>query len=282
MRLLLLTVFATLAAGPAFAQTTCEAYAKPIVEGWLNKTPIKSPGDLTLEQGTCTQAAVVDALSKTQGKVIGYKAGLTSKGAQQQLGVPHPLLGTLLSKMMVPDGATVPVTFGFRPLYEADLLVTVRDDGVNQARTPIEVAQHLSTLQPFIELPDLMLAEGEPMTAPVLLAINASARLGVVGAPVPVRATPDFVDALAAMQVVVLVNGNELGRAPGRLILDHPLNAVVFIAEELQRRGSKLKPGDLLSLGSFSRLAPPAAGQTITVRYDGLPTGPMTVSVAFK
>jgi 2-keto-4-pentenoate hydratase len=285
MRLMLPLLFVALASGPAFAQRQCGPvdHAKPLAAAWLNKTAAKSPGKaLTMEEGVCTQANLVAALTKTQGKVIGYKAGLTSKTAQDQLGVPNPVFGFLLSKMILPDGSTVPADFGPRPLFEADMLVTVRDDGINQARTVTDVVKHLSTLQPFIELPDLVLAQGEPMTGPVIVAINVGARLGVVGDPVPVLTTPEFVNALADMQVTLTADGAEISKAPGKAILGHPLNAVLFISDEVQRRGGRLKAGDILSLGSFSRLTPPKSGQKVVARYEGLPTGPMSVSVAFK
>lgn len=285
MRLLPVLLLSAFVASPALAQTKCGAtpHAKPLADAWMSKTAAKSPGkDLTMDQGVCTQAAVVNALAKSQGKVIGYKAGLTSKGAQDQLGVPNPVLGVLLSKMILPNNSTVPANFGPRPLFEADMLVTVKDDGINQARTVTEVVKHISTLQPFIELPDLVLAQGEPMTGPVIVAINVGARLGVVGDPVPVLTTPEFVNALADMQVTLTADGAEVSKAPGKTILGHPLNAVLFIVDEVQRRGGKLKAGDILSLGSFSRLTPPKAGQKVVATYEGLPTGPMTVQVAFK
>jgi 2-keto-4-pentenoate hydratase len=47
------------------------------------------------------------------------------------------------------------------------------------------------------------------------------------------------------------------------------------------RAGEKLKPGDLLSLGSL-KAVPPQAGQTITVRYEGLPAGPIKASIHFR
>jgi 2-keto-4-pentenoate hydratase len=285
MRLLPLILLAALVSGPAFAQAKCgpTPHAKPLAEAWLSKTAAKSPGkDLTMDGAVCTQAALVNALAKTQGKPIGYKAGLTSAAAQQQFSVSTPVLGVLLAKMMLPDGATVPADFAARPVIEADMLATVRDDGINDARTVTDVVKHISTIQPFIELPDLVLAPGEALTGPVIVAINVGARAGVVGAPVPVLATPDFVNALAEMQVTMTADGAEIAKAPGKAILGHPLNAVLFIAEEVQRRGGRLKPGDLLSLGSFGRPVPPKPGQKVVVRYDGLPTGPMTVQVAFK
>lgn len=282
---LLAAIVAILVAGPALAQSPCGPadHAAALADAWIKRQAAKSPGEaLTMQEAVCTQANLVQRLSKSQGKIIGYKAGLTSPAAQQQLGVAMPVMGVLLAKMMLPDGATVPADFGPRPMFEADMLVTVKDDGINQARTVTEVAKHISTLQPFIELPDLVLAPGEKMTAPVVVAINIGARSGVVGTPVPMLPTSDFVNALATMQVTLTADGTEISKAPGKAILGHPLNAVLFIAEEVQRRGGKLKAGDILSLGSFSRLTPPKPGQKVVARYEGLPTGPMTVSVSFK
>jgi 2-keto-4-pentenoate hydratase len=76
-------------------------------------------------------------------------------------------------------------------------------------------------------------------------------------------------------------DGKELGRAPGAAILGHPLNAVVWLAEDLAKSGGRLRAGDILSLGSFTAPMPPKAGTTVTVTYEGLPGNP-SVSVRFK
>jgi 2-oxo-hept-3-ene-1,7-dioate hydratase len=259
-------------------------HAAAIADAYLKRQPAKSPGaSLAMTEAICTQARLVEILSRTLGGAIGYKVGLTSQAAQQQFGVSSPLTGVLLAKMLLPDGARVKADFAARPIFEADLLVTVRDDGINAAKTPLEAAAHLSDLIPFIELPDLVVAQGEPLTAPVIVAINVGARAGIVGTKVPMQANAEFVEALASMQVsIVDQTGAELGRAPGAAILGHPLNAVIFLAADLASRGQRLRAGDVISLGSFGRALPPKSGQTVTVRYDGVPVGPLSVSVTFE
>ncbi|MDE2415348.1 MAG: fumarylacetoacetate hydrolase, partial [Comamonadaceae bacterium] len=64
-------------------------------------------------------------------------------------------------------------------------------------------------------------------------------------------------------------------------ILGQPLNAVVWIAEALQKENITLQPGDVISLGSFSPLLPPRAGLGVTATYLGLP-GAQPVQVHFK
>jgi 2-keto-4-pentenoate hydratase len=130
-------------------------------------------------------------------------------------------------------------------------------------------------------LPDVIVSTNRPLTGALLTAVNVGARLGVLGERVPVKATPEFVRALAEMTVTVTdQTGAELGRAQGKLILDQPLNAVLWLREELRRRGQQLKAGDVISLGSLKALPPPP-GQVITVRYEGLPGGPIKASVRF-
>ena len=75
--------------------------------------------------------------------------------------------------------------------------------------------------------------------------------------------------------------GADLDTGFGRDVLEHPLNAVVWLAQNLQEQGLSLKKGDLVSVGSFSKLMPPKAGQKIEVQYQGLPDNP-TVGMSFR
>jgi 2-keto-4-pentenoate hydratase len=120
------------------------------------------------------------------------------------------------------------------------------------------------------------------ITGPSLVYANVAARLGVLGKPINVKATPAFVDALAGMTVrLVDQDGKELETAKGSAILDNPLNVVLWLVKDLSATGIALKKGDLLSLGSFSRLLPPKPGSSVKLTYEGLPGNP-TVSVRFK
>jgi 2-keto-4-pentenoate hydratase len=121
------------------------------------------------------------------------------------------------------------------------------------------------------------------MDAAMLTAANVGARLGVLGQRTPVKANRKFADALAAMRISLSdETGEVLGKAQGLVILDHPLNAVLWLVEELNQAGITLKPGDMLSLGSVMMMTPAPVGKAITVRYEGLPGDPIKVSVRFK
>jgi 2-keto-4-pentenoate hydratase len=139
---------------------------------------------------------------------------------------------------------------------------------------------------PFIELPDLLVQAPPKLNGAGVGAINVGARLGVAGAPlaVPLMRAERYamLDALAAMQVKITDGqGAQVAQGKGSDILEHPLNAVVWLAQALAQEGIAMQPGDLISLGSFSPLLPPKAGLSVTVSYEGLP-GAKPVSVSFK
>lgn len=236
--------------------------------------------DMSMEEAARIRDGLVAELSASHGRVVGYKAGLTNPVVQKRFGTNSPVRGVLLEKMLLDDGAEVPAKFGVIPIFEADLVVVVGDEGINQAKTPADVLKHLASIRPFIELPDMVTAKEQPLTGAVITSFNVGARLGVLGKPIAPDAA--MADALAKMTVILRdQDGKELGRAPGAAILGHPLNAVVWLAEDLAKSGGRLRAGDVLSLGSFTAPMPPKAGMAVTVTYDGLPGNP-TVSVRFK
>ena len=274
---------------PAFvdARAACpsdeavEKLALGIVE---NRPGEPLSGMASLSDGQCAQDKLVALLAKQFGRPVGYKVGLTNAAAQQRFGVPHPVTGTIYeATLRHRDGAEVPARFAAVPAVEADLLVRVRDEGINAARTPEEVLRHIDQVIPFIELPDLVMPPPK-LDGPNLLAINVGARLGVSGEPIPVRAdAAGLAAALASMTVTMADDtGKELAKAPGTALLGHPLNVLPWLAQDLAKHGKKLQAGDIVSLGGFSPALPVEAGRRYTVRYEGLAPQPVSVSVQVR
>lgn len=262
---------------PAAAQAACpeasvvDVLAADILAG----TPATSiMQGAPMDDALCAQDMLVERLSAQLGAPVGYKAGLTSAAVQERFGVSAPVRGVLLEGMMREDGATVPAAFGARPIFEADLILVVGDAAINDAATPEEVLAALSEIRPFIELADLVVADGQPMGGAVITAINVGARMGVMGDAIP--AADVTVEGLASMTVRLEAGGETVSEAPGAAVLGNPLNAVLFLTGD----GVRLAPGDLVSVGSMGPPAPPVSGTTATATYLGLPGDP-SVSVSF-
>lgn len=273
---------AAVASLPATAACPTDAQVDAYVADFAQRRP--SPGfgnDISYEDAECAKRKLGPKLRVVLGDPVGYKAGLTNPALQKRFGISGPKWGYMYDRNLVDIIAQLPHDFGARPLYEADLIVEVKDGGLADAKTPLEALAHLESVVPFIELPDLML-EGD-FSGANFVATNIAFRGGVLGMELPVQRTQAFADALATMSVVMVdeADGNkELGRAQGSALMEHPLNVAIWLAKELKKEGIVLKQGDLLSLGGFFPPQPTRPGMKIRMTYVGLPGDP-SVTVEF-
>jgi 2-keto-4-pentenoate hydratase len=272
--------FALASSIAAHAACLSDAQVQALHAAYMARQPAANPVDLTPADGECSRAKLLQRLEQQFGPPIGYKAGLTNPAVQKRFNADAPVWGALYAGMVLPEGLPMDANFGARPLFEADLLLRVSSAAINQAKTIDDVLAHVDQVIPFIELADLVVQAPPQLNGAAIAAINVGARLGVGGTPVAVRRTPEFAAALRDMTVVVQVDGVEADRGKGSDTLGHPLNAALWLVQDLQRHGIALKPGQLLSLGSFSKLLPAKAGQKVSVRYEGL--GDMEVGLVFR
>ncbi len=258
--------------------------ASHITKSYLNKKPAKVP-TLTTEEAIKVQDEFVDELSKTLGPVVGYKAAFTSAQAREHFNVDEPVLGILLKKMLRREGGWIGTDYATRPVYEADLIVRVSDDKINFAQNAIEVLSSIDVIFTFLELPDLVYSEGSKLNGPALIAINAGARMGVIGPGIKISSVShDIYKRLGDMTVKVYNEKAELISAgKGSDLMGNPLNVVLWIRDELRSRGRRLKKGDMLSLGSLTRPMTAKPGSAVLVVYEGLhPTELMNISLVFR
>jgi 2-keto-4-pentenoate hydratase len=232
-------------------------------------TPFAS---LSPADGRCVQEKLVAIFAQPLGDVVGFKLGLTNPAIQQRFGIDHPIRGTMFhATLRATSGAEIEARFAAMPVLEADMLMRIGMGGVETALNDhAALIRHVDQVIPFIELPDLVYAPEYRPSLGDLIAVNVGARLGVVGKPIAVSHSPDFIAALGRMSVSLHQDGREVSRAPGAAILGHPLNALAWIARDLARDGRPLRAGDIISLGSFSPPQPVAAGQAWAARYEGL------------
>jgi 2-keto-4-pentenoate hydratase len=285
-RWLAVALSASLLLQTAVASCLSDAQVSEMAQRMADAKPAANIEGLTDDEGACTRNKLTKILATRQGKLVGYKAGLTHAATQRLFDTDRPVWGKLYENMMLANGATVPAQFAARPVFESDLLVRVSSERINQARTPEDVLAAIDQVLPFIELPDGVVQDPLTLNGAGVSAINVGARLGVVGEPIatPAGATERRALLLALRDMSVMVSdgsGTALNVAQGRAILGHPLNAVVWLAQALAEEGLAMKPGDLISLGAFSPQMPPQPGQQIRVTYIGLP-GAMPVQVNFN
>jgi 2-keto-4-pentenoate hydratase len=84
------------------------------------------------------------------------------------------------------------------------------------------------------------------MNGPSLIAINVAARYGVVGKPISLAASTEWMDRLKKFTVQQFdEKGAVFSEGKGDALLQDPLNVVLRIKDSLAAEGKKLKKGDL-------------------------------------
>ena len=232
----------------------------------------------TVEQGLALQREFV-ALRGEYAHVAGYKVALTQAVAQRSYGLAGPVVGVLFDDMLLSDGAIVNANAGRRLGYEADLLVRISDEAVNDATTLVELLPHINSVIAFLELPDLLVRQ-RVLSSGRFLATNAGARLGVLGSEIEVPEDDlAFLDRMVSVSVVVKDGeGRVLDHAVGAPGGRNPLESLLFVIERLREQGQRLQAGEVVSLGSFTTPRPVGELREIHVSYQGLDDFSMAVS----
>lgn len=263
----------------------CRALGRSVAEHWLARTPLPLIDTaLTLEQAECARSEFLSCLQPLLGAPLGYKVAAVTPPAQRDLGIHEPLGGVYLAGMFrMLDGhdAVVPAAYGTRPIVEAKLVVTVRDEGINDARTPAEVAQHIAYVLPSIELGDSLVQPSQKLTGAILTLYNVGARAMLNGPPIAF----DTMSPADALRELVVTTRDGTGRIleveRGTSIMGEPLHAVLWIIHDQNARGVRLRAGDRLGLGALSRVRP-APGLIFDTTWEGLQKEPLKLSVRFE
>ena len=241
----------------SYAECLSDEKIKEIIEG-APSTPITGiSGDISLEDAYCSQKKYINILKSLNGKPIGYKVGFTGKSTQERFKIKTPATAILFEHMFIKNGSSIDKNFGHRTLIEPDLMMIVKDSGIMNATNAIEASKHISSIHPYMELPALQIAKGEPITGAVIVAINMVATKMVMGPGILMQSNPEFIESLANMQTVFQDEmGTIIQKSPGSTLMGNPMNVVLWLIEEFNRKGITLKAGDRLSLGSVGKLFP--------------------------
>ena len=202
--------------------------------------------------------------------ITGYKVALAGSSAQAMFGLNSAVVGALFSDTVMKSPQRIDSSKFRRLAFEADLLAVVKSVDINQAVSVETVAENISHIMAFIELPLLSVAPG-PFAGPDFIKSNAAVKWGVSGAVLSASSNKAFINSLATMTVESFnAQGELLSSNRGSVIMGHPYNAVLFLLRELKSQNRSLKAGDIISLGSFSKPTLVGSMEQLTVIYSGI------------
>jgi 2-keto-4-pentenoate hydratase len=222
------------------------------------------PG-LTTEQAYAIQSAWLEI--KRQGNVhlVGHKIGLTSLAMQQQLGVDQPDYGFLLNTMVVPSGSALSYSDFIAPRIEPEIGFWLAKDIRGPGVTAEAVLDATRGVCAALELVDSRIANWRIKLVDTI-ADNASSSRVIISEHV---VAPGELD-LAAEQVSLSRNGENVGSGNGAAVLGHPAEAVAWLANKLSEFGIALLAGQFVLPGAMCAAASAKAGETYSAAFTHL------------
>ncbi len=222
----------------------------------------------TLAEGYAIQESARPLIASGFGPVIGYKVGATAKVMQERLGIPYPCAGTLFRDRVYPSGVTI-ARSDFRTLaVECEIGVRMEAalPGVSGGYDRDSVRPAVAAVFVSIEIVEHRFTDVRGIGAETHVADDFYSAGAVLG-PEHLLAALDPSGAAAGE---ILLDGKQAFAGHVRDILGHPLNSLAWLANHLVERGTPLKAGDIVTLGSISPGTPIPEPTLVEARFEGL------------
>jgi 2-keto-4-pentenoate hydratase len=200
--------------------------------------------DPRIARGMEKQLATRRARIAAGEKPIGWKVGLGAKAAMERLGIRMPVVGYMMEKSVLPNGATASVKGWAQPVAEPEIAVTMAADLAGGASRDATVAA-IGALGPAIELADL---PGPPSDVEAVLAGNIFHRNVILGASDRSRAGAklDGLTGLIYRRGAQVARQEDLQANIGIIV-----DIVAHVAGTLAAHGEELRAGDVIITGSI-------------------------------
>ena len=265
------------------ADARCPSFEQMIgvASAYADRTPVDAlPPIASVADAYCAQGMLTAVIGRQKGVPAGFRTERPAASDARDPALDPPLHGLLYTDMFLHDNARVPANYAAAPRITTELYAVVLDHDLQKAHTPLEALRHIAYFVPVFELSDGMVAHRPPSTLESI-ATNLGTRLAVIGTPIPVEATEEFLDRLGHIEVEVVDSSGQLvahGRTGASAA--HPVEALLWLAHTMQYNATRIIAGDRLGLGALSQPIVSSPGLELTAKYSG-PGIDGSVSVRF-
>jgi 2-oxo-hept-3-ene-1,7-dioate hydratase len=201
---------------------------------------------------------------------VGHKIGLTSRAMQMASKIDEPDYGHLLDTMMFRDGERIRAGRFLKPRLEVELAFILSDDIAGPGAQIYDVMRATAFVVPALEIIDYRTEVPRAITDTI--ADNAASGGIVVGGRTirPMDVDVRWVGATLSKNGIIEESGVSAA------IMGHPAAGIAWLANKLHAVGERLKKGQVVLGGSFTRPVDIAAGDVIHADYG--PLGAIGVS----
>jgi 2-keto-4-pentenoate hydratase len=209
-----------------------------------------------------------DAMKALAGTFCGYKIGATSLEIQQLLSCREPIYAPIRREDVLAGGATFIIPAGLLGVEcEYGFLMGEDFPAAREALNIAVLRSRIAECFMALELVGRRVVAGVPLNE-----VSAITDFGLDVAVVHGASIPNWeARDLAAMPVRAVLDGRPVAEGNGAMVLGHPLNALLWLAEALQQRENKLRAGDMILTGACCGITKVAAGQMFAGCFSDFP-----------
>jgi 2-keto-4-pentenoate hydratase len=220
---------------------------------------------LGMADGYAVQSELVRLILADGDRVVGYKAGLTSKPMQTMLGVDQPDYGPVLASTVYRDGDEVSVGRFIQPRIEAEIVLTLGAELRGPDVTVEDARRAVRGAAAAMEIVDSRFDNWRIKLADTVADMASNGAVAISENIVPI----DDLD-VRLIGMVLTRNGALVDTGAGAAALGNPLAVVAWLANTLATDGIALEPGHLVMTGALHAAVPMQAGEEYLAEFDRL------------
>ena len=220
---------------------------------------------MTIADGYAVQSELRHRYLAAGHKLVGWKAGLTSKAKMQQMGVSVPSIGFLTDRMARPENSAITVSDLVHPRVECEVAFVTKQTLRGPGCTREDVLAATDYVLPAVEIIDSRFS-GFKFDLPSVVADNGSSARYVGGG------RPRYVEDidLRTLGVVMEKNGEIVALGASAAVLGHPAEAIAMLVNILADLGEELPAGSFVMSGGITEAIAVKPGDSIVARFQDL------------
>lgn len=229
----------------------------------LNKVTDEHPS-MSIEDGYAVQEELLRRWIARGDRLVGRKAGLTSKAKMLQMGVHVPSFGLLMASYARPENGVIEMDTLLHPKVEAEIAFVMKDE----LRGTVSIEQVIAATDyviPAVEVIDSRYEKFKFDLPSVIADNSSSARYVTGGRP----RDPRELD-LRTIGVVIERNGEIQALGASAAVVGHPAQAIVMLVEHLAARDQVLPAGSFVMTGGITEAIPVSRGDNIVARFQDM------------
>ncbi len=221
--------------------------------------------EMTIGDGYAVQSELRRRFVAKGHRLIGWKAGLTSKAKMLQMGVSVPSIGFLTDRMARPESSAISTADLVHPRVECEVAFVMKTSLAGPGCTAQHVLEATDYVLPAVEIIDSRFS-GFKFDLPSVVADNGSSARFVGGG----RARYIHDLDLRSLGVVMEKNGEIVTTGAAAAVLGHPAEAIAMLVNILAELDESLPAGSFVMSGGITEAIAVKPGDSIIARFQEL------------